>query len=393
MGKKRKKIKKHNNGKKMGAHSKNPCIFFKQIGIKPLVKPNEEGSIGHMEKQVVRRFGNQFLETLNEAVQDSRCAYDYYHSNLELVKICYGIDFNRICCMAEELMHLDVPINTTILDVGGGPGHLAFWMANIWNPASVTVADNNAVVGQLWAKKINENRVEFVKSQLPELDEFDGQEFDVVLLSRVLSILEGFKLPSYVADFESEDAQRLLAYLEKIGKRLKELVKPEGRVIVLDSWSSHRVLLVGKAFEKAGLNINPHRFISERLGLEPSVIVFSRSIEPVPLKDPIYSLSTVVRFPKEPQQYSGTAAESLRVLFSDGEIKGHFECESKARGLTLYNEILEKEGLILVFRSDSDGAKGAWIFPGIAILKLMQKFDELNKNLIAEDCVEMNEAM
>ena len=393
MAKKRKKKVKHNNGKKLGVLSKNPRIFFKQIGIKPLVKPNEEGSVSHMEKQVVRLFGEEFLEKLNEAIKNSNRAYDYYHSDLNLAKIWYGADFNRICCIAEELSHLDVPEKASILDVGGGSGHLAFWLANIWNPATVTVADDNTVVGPLWAKEINENRVDFVKSKLPELDELNGREFDVIFLSRVLSVMEGLNLPSYVADFQGAEAQRLLAYLEKIGNRLKELVKTQGQIIVLESWSDHRVLLVGKAFEKAGLYVNPHRFIPERVGLGPSVIVFSRCMEPVPLKDRIYSLSTVVRFPAEPQQYSGTAAESLRVLFGDGEIKAQFEYESKARGLTLYNEILEKEGLILVFISDSGGGKGAWIFPGISILHLMRQFDESKNDLIAEDCVEMNNAM
>ena len=217
-------------------------------------------------------------------------------------------------------------------------------------------------------KKINENRVEFIESRLPELDGLGGREFDVIFLSRVLSAMEDLVLPDYVADFQGEEVQRLIYDLEKIGTRLRELVKPQGQVIVLDSWSDHRVLLVGKAFENAGLYVNPHRFIPERVGFEPSVIVFSKSNEPVPLKDRIYSLSTVVRFPPRPQQYSGTAAESLRVLFGDGEIKAHFEYKSKARGLTLYNEILEKEGLILVFRSESGGGKGAWIFSGICYI-------------------------
>ena len=53
--------------------------------------------------------------------------------------------------------------------------------------------------------------------------------------------------------------------------------------------------------------------------------------------------------------------------------------------LTLYNEILEKEGLILVFRSESGGGKGAWIFSGISISSVLQQFDRLKNDLIVED--------
>jgi SAM-dependent methyltransferase len=275
--------------------------------------------------------------------------------------------------------------NSSILDVGGGPGHLAFWMANIWNPASVTVADINTNVGPEWAKEINENRVAFVKSRLPELDEFMDQEFDVICLFRILSAMNELDLPGYVDDFQNKEVQRIHVDLEKIGNRLRELIKPQGQVIVIDSWSDHRILLVGKAFEKAGLFMDLRRFNPQRVQLKPSIIAFSKSIESVPLKDLIYSLSTAVQFPPGLPKFSGTAAESLRVLFAEGEIKRQFKCESKSRKEKWLHEIIEKEGLILRFISDNSGSSNAWIFPGAYIYDIMRDSNELEKVLMEEE--------
>jgi 2-polyprenyl-3-methyl-5-hydroxy-6-metoxy-1,4-benzoquinol methylase len=384
MKKMRKKNVKHKNVKTRVLHSINPRIFFKQIGIKPLVKPNEAGTLDDIEKWVVKKFGNVFFEKMKGSVRNYENNLENYHSNLDLVKIWYGVDFNRICNMASQLTTLNMPENSSILDVGGGPGHLSFWMANIWNPASVTVADINTNVGPQWAKEMNENRVNFVKSRLPELNGLEDQKFDAIILSRILCAMSELDLPDYVDDFQNKEVQRIHANLEKIGNRLRELVESQGQVIVIDSWSDHRILLVGKAFEKAGLFMDLQRFNPLRVGLEPSIIVFSKSIEPVPLKDLIYSLSTTVQFPPGPPKFSGTAAESLRVLFGDGEIRTQFESESNTREEKVHTEIVEKEGLILVFRSDNIGSRAAWIFPGIYICEFIRRFDELKSDLISD---------
>jgi hypothetical protein len=381
MGKNKKRNLSLNNGKVRVLNSKNPRIFFKQIGIKPLVKPDEQGTNDHIEQQVMKRFGRAFFEKLMESIQNSKQAFSCYHSNLDLVKIWYGADFNRICTIASDLTHLVMPVDANILDVGGGPGHLSFWMANIWNPANVTVADINPIVGPLWADEIKENRVSFVKSSLPELEEFKSQNFDAIFLSRILSAMTELNLPDDVDNFQDEEVHQVLEKLEQIGNRISELVKPQGQVVVIDSWSSHRILLVGKAFEKAGLLIDLKKFNPQKVGLEPSIIVFSKSIEPVPLKDLIYSLSTTVQFPPKFPRFSGTAAESLRVLFGDGEIRSQFECESKNSSEKFCNEIIEKEGLILAFRHSSLGLRAAWIFPGIYIFELMRIFDELQSDI------------
>jgi SAM-dependent methyltransferase len=398
MSKKRKK--KRNSRRRIGNNkntfnSNNPKVFFRRIGIKSLVREGEEGTRGHLEQAVIKRCGQNIINQV-AAFHDSDDEIDpfcFYHSDLKLVKIWYGADFNRICDIALRLNEINIPANPTVLDIGGGPGHLAFWMANIWNASSVTVADINITAGPIWAKEINESRVDFIKSKLPQLEAIGDRKYDVVVLSRILSAMDELNLPESIYDINDNEVQRRLAELEKVGNRLKNLVKTQGQIIVIDSWSCDRVLLVGKAFENAGLYISLKKFILERVGLEPSIITFSKSVENVPLKDLTYSLSIAAQFPPEPPQYFGTAADSFRALFGDGEIKTEFEYESRGKGLNFYNLILEKEGLILVYRTDNQGRRTAWIFPGVYICDLMQKVEKLKNDLTADDDWNINSSI
>jgi SAM-dependent methyltransferase len=290
---------------------------------------------------------------------------------------------------------LSVPLKSEILDIGGGPGHLAFWMAHTFSAYSVTVADTFQESGTLWAKSINEKRVKFVNSHLPELKELDDQKFDAIVLSRILSFIPDLNLPGAMTGqepelyFKSDEAKMLTTKLEEIGSRLKELLKPNGQVIILESWSDFRVLLIGKAFENIGLHIDFRRFTPDRIGLEYSIIVFSESVEYIPLNDPVYSLSTTVYFHDKYPDYRGTAADSIRILFKDGELKDVLTFKHEEKPIIYRNEIIEKEGLILVYRSSSEGGIIANIYPGVYIFDFKETFDdwrnEIPKDLIIND--------
>ena len=390
---KKKKNKKRFNGNKTISNSRNPKVFFKKIGIKPIVKPGEEGTIDQMEMEVQKRCGQNTINKVSKVYDDINPAdgFDVYQSDLRLAKIWYGANFYRICDIAARLAELSIPAKSKILDIGGGPGHLAFWMANIWDASSVMVTDLYPDVGTQWAANIKERRVKFVNSRLPELNEIGKEKYDVVVLSRVLSFMSELSLTKRMSDlttasyFQSEEGSRIFVELKKIGNRLKDLVKSDGQIIIVDSWSDVRVLLIGKAFEIVGLYIDIKRFLVKRIGVEPSVIVFSKSIESVPLKDLPHSLSTALHFPDGFPVYIGTAACSIRNLFKDGEIKARFEFESNDKRIKKYNEIVEKEGLLLFYRADNQGLKNARIYPSIFILDLLQTFDELKDELTAEN--------
>jgi 2-polyprenyl-3-methyl-5-hydroxy-6-metoxy-1,4-benzoquinol methylase len=388
MAKKNKRTKKHKAGKTRVLNLENPRIFYKQIGLKPLVKPNEVGTSSHMEKELIKYRGKEAVSNIEKSIEDPTKAFDLYHSCLQYVKVWYGVDFNRICSIASELADLSIPAKSNILDIGGGPGHLAFWLANIWNAANVTVADMHAEIGSEWAANIKENRVSFINSMLPELREIREQQYDVIVLSRILSFLNELNLPEGImglnikAFLESEEGLRLFSELEKIGKRLYELTNSKGQLVIVDSWSADRVWLVCKAFEKVDLFIDIKRFYPEKIGIEPSVIVFSKSIDNIPIKDLPYSLSTVVKFPSGPPVYLGTTAESIRNLFINGNVLAHFEYKSNDNKIYKYNEIIEREGLILVYRADNGGIKNAWIYPAIFINDILKSFHTIENDLM-----------
>jgi hypothetical protein len=181
---------------------------------------------------------------------------------------------------------------------------------------------------------------------------------------------------------ESEEGLRLFSELEKIGKRLHELINLKGQLIVVDSWSADRVWLVCKAFEKVGLFIDIKRFYPEKVRIEPSIIVFSKSTDKIPINDLPYGLSTVVGFPSGPPLYLGTTAESFRNLFIDGNQLVHFEFESNDNKIHGVYEVIEREGLILAYRANDDGIKNAWIYPAIFINDILQTFHEIEDDLL-----------
>ena len=335
--------------------------------------------------------GKEAVSTIEKSNKEPTKAFEFYHQSLQFTKIWYGNDFNRVCIIASDLANLSIPTKSNILDIGGGPGHLAFWMANIWDAYSVTVADIHTDIGVEWAAQINEDRVCFINSLLPELREIGESKYDVIALSRVLSFIKELNLPEGIMgldikDFvESEEGLRLFSELEKIGKRLHELINSKGQLVIVDSWSADRVWLVCKAFEKVGLFIDIKRFIPEKVGREPSVIVFSKSIDRIPIKDLPYGLSTVVEFPSGPPVYLGTTAESIRNLFINGDVIAHFEYESNDNKINKYNEIIEKEGLILVYRADNGGVKNAWVYPAIFINDILKNFKIIENDLIKKD--------
>jgi protein-L-isoaspartate O-methyltransferase len=169
-----------------------PKTFFRSIGIKPYVKENEERDLQHFEKAIRNRFGKETLSLFKDALNapDSRPMRHLCHTRLEFVKIWYGVDFPRICLVANLLQEIDIPDNRNVLDLGGGPGHLAFFMSKLWPDSKITVLDKYSHLGKEWANEIKENRVHFKDGQLSDLKTIDGCKFDLIIMSRVIGNLE-----------------------------------------------------------------------------------------------------------------------------------------------------------------------------------------------------------
>jgi hypothetical protein len=159
-------------------------------------------------------------------------------------------------------------------------------------------------------------------------------------------------------------------------------MKPNGRIVLVESWSDARILLIGRAFERAGLYINLNLFDHERVAREYSCIVFSATKESTKIDDIPKALSTGFHFPNESLEYRGFSAETIYKLFRDGNRKMILEYESINGVLKMYTEIVEKEGLILLYRASNEGSRKAWLVPGIFIPELINDLIKLEKNLV-----------
>jgi len=235
-----------------------PRQFFKKIGIRPLVGPNEKRNLKMIEREISRRLGKDTLESFR-VVFEPECddtAFNFCHRSLPLVKVWYGDDINHLCRVAKELKDFEMLPNLKILDIGGGPGHLAFWMARIWNPLKVVVADQYSHIGAEWAQSLNEDRIEFIDSLLPDLKGISDEQFDTIIISRVLGNLEVLDLPTcydefnYIDYLKSDSGQFKIDFLRSIGHKLNELLTDDGHLIIADSWSDIRKVLIGGSFEK-----------------------------------------------------------------------------------------------------------------------------------------------
>jgi 2-polyprenyl-3-methyl-5-hydroxy-6-metoxy-1,4-benzoquinol methylase len=397
MSNKKKQKKKKRNKKYAGRinslNVKYPRVFFKKLGIKPIIKPGEEKKSYHIEQEILKRFDQRTVDDFVESFDNSSNSdsFSFCHSDLELTKIWYGADFYHLCRIASELSKLSIPPKVRILDIGGGPGHLAFWVANIWEPSIITVADIHSKIGSEWAKLIGENRVEFVDSTLPELKNLTVKNYEIILMSRVLSFIDDLGLPDGIPNIRTEDylasqeAAQLLNNLYDIACRLTDFIKPNGRIIMIESWSDARILLIGRAFERAGLHMNLNLFDAERVARDHSAIVFSANIGSTKIDDLPKALSTGIRFTNGDVQYTGLSAETLFGLFRDGKTKMILEYESVDGQIKMYNEIIEKEGLVLLYRASNEGSRKAWLFPGLAIPKLLSDYVKLERDLIIKN--------
>lgn len=377
MAKKKKKKKKLSNKKKNILNFRNPRIFFKSIGIKPLVKPNEERKSYHIEGEIRNRLGSKTAESFRAAFDEdsSETAFEFCHKSLDLVKIWYGAEFNRIYEIANELDRLPVQSVSNILDLGGSTGQIAFYMAKLWPGCNITIADRYSDIGIQWANEIGEDRVRFVDDLLPDLKSLENQKYDLILMSRVLGYMEELNLPSFASTFDTEsyfeglEGKRLIDELEKIAGTIKRHLTDNGLLVVIDSWSDFRVLIVGRAFEQRGLHINLEYFSPENVAMEYSTIVFSKSKPASHIQDLPYGLATIRSFKSEEHGsvFFGITAELLRKFFNEATVVKTAEFIDEENGITNQGEILEKEGLSLMYCVKKGGNRLAILGSSLSI--------------------------
>lgn len=374
---KKKKKKKLSSKKKSLLHVSNQRKFFKRIGIKPLVKPNEGRELYHINEEIIKRIGSEVAESYRATFEGTSFEgpNEFCHKSLDLAKIYYGGDFNLICKIAQELKQISIPNISNVLDLGGSTGQIAFFMAKLWKDCNITVADKYSDIGLEWANEIGEDRVRFKDAQLPNLSSLSPEQFDLVVMSRVLGNMEELGLPSNAMAFDTEtyfnsrDGKRLFSELGKIAVAIRELMTDSGHLLVIDSWSEFRELIIGRAFERKGLFIDVEHFNPQNVGMDYSTIVFTNSKPVSEIHDLPHGLAVAKNFKDEyhGNVSDGIAAESMRKLFNGATvIRNEKFIHNEKKGITQC-EILEKEGFSLMYFTHEEGNRVAIMGSALSI--------------------------
>ncbi len=385
--------------KETGRNIGYPKTFFRSIGIKPHVKENEEVGRQHFEKAILSKFGKETLSLFQDALNapDKGTIYELCHTRLDFVKIWYGVDFPRICLVANLLQEIDIPDNRNVLDLGGGPGHLAFFMSKLWPHSKITVLDKYSHLGKEWANEINENRVHFKYGQLSDLKTIEGCKYDLIIMSRVIGNLEKLRLPTYPSSFDTssylkaQEGKKILEGLEEIGITVKNHLTDDGHLVIIDSWSSLRALLIATAFEKTGLFVDIEHFNPEKISRKYSTIVFSKTKPLNSSHDLPLGLATFIK--EDPgnflNHFSDQMAESFRALFAGSRVL--FESSFSIKGIdtSFKQEVMEKNGIAIKYISTTDGIRNAIIGSSLHIPFFIQTCEEEEKSLKSDLAAKM----
>lgn len=344
-----------------------PQAFFRKIGITPL------SSGADMKGEFVMnelRKNKEDYETFASIRGDKYKSFDFMHSKVNLAKIWNRGCFHQTCSVAEALSHISIPEKSNILDIGGGAGILAFFMSELWRDSRITVADKFSHVGSQLSFELGFKNINFIKSLLPDLQDVADHEYDVIVISRVLGFMKDLNLPSTMGstwdDYcVSREGQHLIEELGNIADGLNRVLKQDGMIIVVDSWSGDRTLIIGRAFERKGLLINLEMFDPDGVGIEYSAIVFTRCIETKIISDLPLALSTNIHFDGD-SELNGVAADGLKEIFNSKPFMESLHLY-KDENVIVRTELYEKNGLCLAYYKNSKGPRRALIFSSAKI--------------------------
>ena len=385
-----KKDKKRRKNAKMNSAiiTPKPATFFRGIGIRSPRDINDEPNAENLHKAIESQLGKDTAEAFrNDCALNG--GYSFCHSTLELAKLWSRNEFGRLRSAAEKLAELPIPSRSRILDIGGGAGQLAFWMRKIWNDCHVTVVDAYSDIGMEWAEKIGENSVTFLHGKLPELEGIKSNHFNVVVLSRVLGNMSELGLPSSMESpdretyFTTQEAKRLSNELGKIADSIKRVMTETGRVIILESWSDDRIFILGRIFEEHGLFINMDLFPVEKVGIKPSIVVFSKVKAHSMVHDVPLALASSMTFPPRKQcNFRNTSAESIRKLFQNATTIAILEYIHNDETDNTILKLLEKDGVVLFhLMKFTGGVLQSTILPATEIPHFLQKFKNIRNEI------------
>lgn len=371
-----------------------PQGFFHKIGITSFIDPNDQLLYRKVKKIVGSAVADDFY---NKVVKnkDYRDGLHISFSHLGLTKLWYGNAIIETSRIASELETLSVPNDSNILDIGGGPGALAFWMAEIWHGSRVTVADKYSKVGRAWAEEIGNNQVIFVDSLLPDLKDIPDNTYNVIILSRVLSYLDWLKFPPHILAYSMEDYLSTPHGLElqkgfgKFVESIKRVMLPDGHIVIVLEWNDLNTLLTCKLFEQFGFYVDPEFFKPDRVSKYYSIIAFSQQVKGAIEYTFSEGMSAFLNFPQIPVSFTGTLAELIRKIFNDGATIAVMEVQTNENNLKMKQELIIKDALILLYQTDTYGRRISQIFPSVKMPEILKAIHDKSKLIESDDSIKM----
>lgn len=190
---------------------------------------------------------------------------------------------------------------------------------------------------------------------------------------------------------KAQEGKKILEGLEEIGIAVKNHLTDDGHLVIIDSWSSIRALLIAKAFEKIRLFVDIEHFNPEKISRQYSTIVFSKTKPLNSSHDLPLGLATFIK--KDPgnflNHFSDQMAESFRALFAGSRVL--FESTFSIKGIdtSFKQEVMEKNGIAIKYISTTDGVRNAIIGSSLHIPFFIQTCEKEEKSLKSDLAAKM----
>jgi hypothetical protein len=353
--------------------------FLNQLGLQAADDINEPAYWRSLHQEIADAAGvSRKAPDLSDPMGETMV--DYFFTTPDIARKFLAADIPRLTHLLGTLDTLpgfpDRP--QAIAEIGGGPGILSLWLANIYPDARITVYDrseNALAVGRAWANTLGVTNIRYEKTSYQSLAESGCSErFDLVLgLGALdLNIRKGGGEPHFCADAEPE---KLLSGNRSVGEfaaACKNILAPGGMLhFSQGSFTDLGLLCLFHAFRENGLGLDwRHSFGAgegDGAGFSLKALhLFAVPDHPTVFRDARDDLA-VILYASRVSRFSDKTVlghgdfEAWLGLLSDGTKLADIRTR-RDNGREERFSIYVKSGVLGFFSSHSDGGRSGYIF-------------------------------
>lgn len=339
----------------------NPIKFFRRLG---LVESSPEATRRALQKVGGEQYSIKLEKARNEAMQQGNWESFYELLQHDLTTFVANVthDIPRMTRSAELIAELNPMPGMNVLDIGGGPGQLAFWTAETWADAHVTVLDlYGAKIGEIWRRQLHTDRVTFKKGSWEDLDPDRYGPYDFAVISSVLYLHAAKPAFAVGANFEigqsgvghltAAQEQGILA-LRAFFERLTPVMDLESSLLIIEPWTPTSARLLALSLEGTEWGFDIAYSHPSRMKNHPvSLFLLSRGSKEK--SEYFQAAASALTLPHEVQELGSASADAFRRAFR-GEVKGRLSVRYDD-GHIMHVEVFEGEGLGGVYEQATNG--------------------------------------